>query len=229
MAAPRTYRSRTPRSGRRHAAGTNRARCEGTVSDSTHTQRKRRLGARDAIAVALATWAGVGFLPGAPGTWASLCVIVIFVLFSPFALVGWAIGCAVVTALGVWASGRAEQVFNRSDDGRIVIDEIAGQGIALLPLAGTPMFATTLPPAITPGEQLIVGVVTAFVAFRCFDIWKPGPIRRADRGEWSIGEAWGSDMRNGVSVMLDDVLAGLAAAVVVIVCLIALSTVGGLL
>ncbi len=155
----------------------------------------------------LATWGGVGFLPRAPGTWASLCAVGIFVLFSPSRVWGWLIACTAASALGVWASAIAERVFERADDGRIVIDEIAGQWIALLPLA-----ALATPP-LGEGAAMREGVfwggaVTAFVAFRCFDIWKPGPIRRADSGAW-VGK------RGGVSVMLDDVLAGVAAALVV--------------
>jgi phosphatidylglycerophosphatase A len=95
-------------------------------------------------------------------------------------------------ALGVWAADEAERAFGREDDGRIVVDEVAGQLLALLPL-------------------LLLGVaptwgwlVTGFVAFRCFDVWKPGPVRWAERR-----------FEGGAGVMLDDVVAGALAALVV--------------
>jgi len=103
--------------------------------------------------------------------------------------VGFHLGLIVgVTALGVWASGASERAFGRSDDGRIVIDEVAGQWIALTPQ----FFLSAALPAV---------VVTAFVAFRVFDIWKPGPVRWAERR-----------FRGGWGVMADDVVAGLLAA-----------------
>jgi phosphatidylglycerophosphatase A len=98
--------------------------------------------------------------------------------------------------LGIWAADVAERVFARKDDGRIVIDEIAGQLITLFPL-------------LLLGRARSLGwVVTGFVAFRVFDIWKPGPVRAAERS-----------FAGGAGVVLDDVLAGglaglcLAAAV----------------
>jgi phosphatidylglycerophosphatase A len=97
-------------------------------------------------------------------------------------------------ALGVWSSTLAEEWFAREDDARIVIDEVAGQVIALAPL----LFFR---PA-----SLFSGLVTGFVAFRLFDIWKPGPVRWAERG-----------FRGGVGVMADDIVAGIMAASILVV------------
>jgi phosphatidylglycerophosphatase A len=96
-----------------------------------------------------------------------------------------------LTCLGIWAADGAETAFGREDDGRIVIDEVVGQLLTLAPLlpAGA---ARSLP-----------WLVTGFVAFRVFDIWKPGPVRWAERR-----------FRGGVGVMMDDVVAGALAAVV---------------
>lgn len=104
-----------------------------------------------------------------------------------------------MTALGIWASGASEVVFGRSDDGRIVIDEVVGQWIAL-----TPLLALS-----RSGAPFLLAVVTAFVAFRVFDIWKPGPVRWAERR-----------FSAGVGVMADDCIAGVLAALVVGIALV---------
>jgi phosphatidylglycerophosphatase A len=87
-----------------------------------------------------------------------------------------------VVPLGIWSAGRAQALWGRHDDGRIVIDEVAGQ---LLALAFLPL-------------RLEVAL-TGFALFRLFDIWKPGPIRRAER--WP----------GGLGVVADDLVAGLLA------------------
>jgi phosphatidylglycerophosphatase A len=122
-----------------------------------------------------------------------MIALAIFVLLSnsPTGLV---VVWGALMAAGTWAASEAERVFARPDDGRIVIDEIAGQ-----------LFATSalllLPPA---SRTKLLGLVTGFVAFRLFDIAKPGPVRWAERR-----------FSGGLGVMLDDVVAGGMAAVVV--------------
>jgi phosphatidylglycerophosphatase A len=146
------------------------------------------------VAVAVATAGGVGFAPWAPGTFGAALAVTIFVLSSP-------LGPAPIAALGLgllgvgaWASDVAERAFGRKDDGRIVIDEVVGQLAALAPLLAAGQGARTS----------AAGLVTAFVAFRVFDIWKPGPVRWAERA-----------FRGGIGVMMDDVVAGLLGAGVV--------------
>ena len=85
------------------------------------------------------------------------------------------------------------------DPSEIVIDEVAGQWIALLPIAFGAANAGVGVTALWPGW------VAAFVLFRLFDIWKPGPVGWADRRHGPLG------------VMLDDVIAGVLAAIVTIV------------
>ena len=95
-------------------------------------------------------------------------------------------------SVGTWASDQAGRFYGVEDDGRIVIDEVVGQLIALAPLA-------------LPGVGWSwLAVVTGFVAFRVFDVWKPGPVRRAER------------LAGGAGVMLDDVVAGAFAAPLVV-------------
>jgi phosphatidylglycerophosphatase A len=143
------------------------------------------------LAAILASAGGVGLLPVAPGTWGSALAVAIFVLFSPVGL--WQFGLTLVALffLGIWAADTAERVFERKDDRRIVIDEVGGQLVALAPLL------------VLGSPRSLSALVTGFVLFRCFDIWKPGPVRWAERR-----------FAGGVGVMMDDLVAGLLAAAV---------------
>lgn len=150
---------------------------------------------RRTLVLALTTAGGAGFAPIAPGTFGSAVGVALYAL-----LAGWGSGGVLAVAglgliLGIWASGEAERIFERRDDGRIVIDEVVGQLICLAPLP-----ALAGPADLRSPLLLCVG----FLAFRLFDIWKPGPVRWAERR-----------FEGGLGVMLDDVLAGLLAAGVV--------------
>jgi phosphatidylglycerophosphatase A len=139
----------------------------------------------------LATGAGAGFSPVAPGTAGAAVGVAAYWLLAPagaFAVLGVAIA---LLAAGTAAAGVAERAFERRDDGRIVIDEVVGQLLALAPL---PLLA---PERARSPALLVAG----FLAFRLFDIWKPGPVRWAER-----------NFDGGAGVMLDDVCAGLLAA-----------------
>jgi phosphatidylglycerophosphatase A len=153
-------------------------------------------------------------LPKAPGTFGSALAIPIFVLFSPLSF-----GLQIVTWLGllgvgIWAAEIAGQAFGVEDDGRIVIDEVVGQWLAYLPLV--PLGFVVAPGNWSTPASLIL-LVTGFVAFRCFDIAKPGPVGRAER-----------HYHGGVGVMMDDVIAGAFAAVVLGLVALGLSA-GGVL
>ena len=117
-----------------------------------------------------------------------------------------------VTGVGIWASGAVEAWFGKPDDGRIVIDEVAGQLIALTPITfvqGLPIGSFPFLGGLSEATEGIdfrwLLVVTAFVAFRWFDIRKPGPVAWAEK-----------KFKGGLGVMADDVVAGLLAAVVVV-------------
>jgi phosphatidylglycerophosphatase A len=136
----------------------------------------------------IATFFGTGYLRPAPGTWGSLASLVPgLILYSFFGPVGLLIGCAVLFVIGIWASQKFLDDTGREDDPRIVIDEAVGQWIALIPV-----------------HDLMVTPLLAFLLFRFFDIYKPWPVSMIDR---KIDGAWG--------VMLDDVMAGLYAALCV--------------
>ena len=130
------------------------------------------------------------------------------VLFWPLAALPptlYALTVAATVCLGIWAADLAERAWSRKDDGRIVIDEIAGQLIALAPLLWLGR-AHSLP-----------WLVTGFVAFRVFDVWKPGPARWLEQ-----------NLRGGAGVVMDDVMAG-AMAAATLVALAALVRLGAFL
>jgi phosphatidylglycerophosphatase A len=154
-------------------------------------------------AVALSTGLGVGFIPGAPGTYGSALAILIFVLFSPLPGGLLLVSGLALGAVGVWSADVAEAVFQRSDDGRIVIDEIVGQLLALAPLLVLSAPSALPESAGSAAVPEIVWLVTGFVAFRCLDITKPGPVGWAER-----------QFSGGLGVMMDDVVAGGLAAVI---------------
>jgi len=141
---------------------------------------------RGGPAVWIATVAGAGYFPVAPGTMGSAVGVGVVAALDaiPFApawrdaLLGLAAGLIFFT--GVWAAGRSEKFFGRTDPGQVVIDEVAGQ-----------MFTFLLAPHAT-WKFLLAG----FVLFRLFDITKPFPARRAER----LAGGWG--------IMVDDVIAG---------------------
>ena len=159
----------------------------------------------DGAARWIAVVGGAGLAPVAPGTTGSLVAALAFFAVAraslgsetaPVALLGTlAVAIVGTFALGTWASGRAERIFGRHDDGRIVVDEVVGQWIALVPVT---LFLPRL-----DSFSLSVAVVTAFVAFRVFDIWKPGAVRWAERR-----------FEGGLGVMADDVVAGVYGALV---------------
>ncbi|MEM9177279.1 MAG: phosphatidylglycerophosphatase A [Myxococcota bacterium] len=152
----------------------------------------------DRLAHWIAVVGGAGYAPLAPGTMGSLVAALAFVA-AAYALepgrlaVGLALAIVATFAVGTWASGRAERRFGRHDDGRIVVDEVVGQWIALAPIVP---FLSALD-SFSRG----VAVVTAFVAFRGFDIAKPGAVRWAERR-----------FEGGLGVMADDVVAGVYGA-----------------
>jgi phosphatidylglycerophosphatase A len=142
----------------------------------------------------IATFGYVGLMRPAPGTWGSLVALplawALHLAGGPVALVA---GILVVGAVGWWAVAGE----GGGDESEFVIDEVAGMWIAILPVSVGAAHAGADILALWPGW------VVAFCAFRLFDIWKPGPIGWADR------------QRGPTGVMLDDLLAGVAAAVCV--------------
>lgn len=148
----------------------------------------------------IATFFYVGHLRPAPGTWGSLAALpVAYVLHEIGGPILLTVATVALFGVGIWAAGGYMAESNTHDPSEIVVDEVVGQWIALLPVS--------LGAAHAGAEviQLWPGAVAAFLFFRAFDIWKPGPIGWADRQPG----AWG--------VMLDDVIAGWIASLCVVV------------
>lgn len=136
-------------------------------------------------AVLIATWFGAGLLPKVPGTWGSLAAL-------PFAwLIAWQAGPygllfagLLAFAIGIWAGGVYAERTASEDPGPVVIDEVAGQWLTLVPAALDPL-------------HFFVG----FILFRIADILKPWPARWADR-----------ELPGGLGIMVDDIVAAAYAA-----------------
>lgn len=136
-----------------------------------------------ALAIAVGTGCGAGFAPYAPGTAGSLLGVGLYILLAAAGLPAVGIAVALLFPAGVWAAGVCGRRYGAHDHGRIVVDEIVGQLIAL----------ATFP--AQPGWLL-----AGFLLFRVFDIWKPFPAGRID-------EQW----RTPFGVMADDVVAAVYA------------------
>jgi len=143
------------------------------------TQWRTRL--RDGVAIFFASGLGSGFIPLAPGTWGSLVGVGLVWKFWGNSLFGQLTWVVLLGALGVWVSGVTCQYFKKQDCQYIVIDEIVGLMITMI---GIPITS--------------YGLVVGFLLFRFFDVVKPIPVNWVDR-----------KVKNGLGVMLDDVVAGL--------------------
>jgi phosphatidylglycerophosphatase A len=153
------------------------------------------------FATLLSTGLGAGLSPVAPGTAGSalgllLAVLLAGVLSSPHGaslapVVGLLMSGLAVAAAGIPLATRTCRVLGAKDPGCIVIDEVAGQLLASSPV---PLFLYR-----SSGASAAVWALS-FLAFRFFDIVKPGPIRRLQ------------DLPEGLGVVIDDVLAGFLAA-----------------
>ena len=145
----------------------------------------------------IVTGLGTGYLPIAPGTWASGVVCVIFLILvvvsrGNAALINGAmIVLAVLAGAACVGFGRfASGAFGKKDPHQCTLDEWAGQALTLFMLPGGSGGC---------GLDWLVVVATAFVAFRIFDIFKPPPARALER----LPAGWG--------VLLDDIAAGVYA------------------
>jgi phosphatidylglycerophosphatase A len=136
--------------------------------------------------VILATGFGAGYSPIASGTAGTLIAIPIYFFISAIPSPIYEITLAAFFFLSIWISENAEMFFKRKDDGRIVIDEMMGFFITMLWVPKTARF-----------------IVIGFFLFRFFDILKPFPIRQLEK-----------KIKGGFGVVLDDVLAGIYANII---------------
>ena len=132
------------------------------------------------LSVWLATGLGIGLISPAPGTVGSVVALLPWLLLRELSPLYYAIAVSLAFGLGVWAADRVIRALRIDDPGVIVIDEWIGLWIALFMAPDAWYWA-------------LVGLVL----FRVFDIWKPWPVRWADRA-----------LHGGFGAMLDDALAG---------------------
>src|ERR1700694_3898789 len=179
------------------------------VATSSIPPARKRKTAGDYFALAIST-CGVGYFPIAPGTMGSLVGVGLYLsiwagvdriltataiskrltalyVFTPH-LAFMLVVIFLLTMAGIWAGTRAAKLFQQEDPSEVVVDEVAGQMIALL---SGPFWVHTW-----------WSIFTAFLLFRAFDIWKPYPIRRLE------------GLESGLGIMADDVLAGAYALIV---------------
>jgi phosphatidylglycerophosphatase A len=135
---------------------------------------------------ALATWFGCGFAPIAPGTAGTLGAVPLYLVVARFGPQALWLAIAVVTGAGIWAASRVARELRVKDPQLVVIDEVAG------------LLVTMLPVSHVSWSALVAGVLL----FRFFDIVKPWPVR------------WLEKLPGGWGIVLDDVAAGIMGAAV---------------
>lgn len=132
-----------------------------------------------------------GLMPKMPGTWgtALACILAPF-LFLPLDFIWRCIVLLCLFIVGGIAADRAEKILKKKDPGEVVVDELVGVWLAMLPFASS---------------QILL-LVAAFLFFRLFDILKPWPVNASEN--WLPG---------GFGVMIDDVVAGIYAMICLVI------------
>ena len=139
----------------------------------------------------LATLGGIGLAPLAPGTAGSIFGWILFIVLSHY--IDFILGLlAAVAVLAILISGEASKNLVEKDHKSIVIDEFTGIWLAMVPV---------LYIASTQYERILYAVL-ALIFFRIFDIFKPYPISYIDK-----------NLKNGFGIVLDDIVAGIYAAI----------------
>ena len=145
-----------------------------------------------------ATLFGVGLLPFAPGTWGSLFGLILFFYTNIYLSINvqfFYLLLLVIILSAILVCYFATKMLgdNEKDQKAIVIDELAGVWIAFIPVSGIVMM-----------QEFLTYSVLAFLLFRVFDIWKPYPIGFIDK-----------KIKNHLGIVLDDIVAGLYAAIII--------------
>lgn len=144
-------------------------------------------GGKERVAFAIALWFGCGLSPIAPGTVGTLGALPVYLAVRGGGPIAILAVAALATVVGIWAAGVVARSRATADPQIVVVDEVAGVLVALA--AAPPTWA---------------GVTLAVLLFRLFDITKPFPARAAER------------LHGGLGIVLDDVVAGIYAALVVL-------------
>lgn len=137
---------------------------------------------RGRAALVLSTWFGAGLAPKAPGTAGTLASLPLVLIVKCFGSFYEALVLFALVFLAIWAADRSYRLLGRDDPPEVVIDEVAGYLLALF---------------LLPASWLTLSL--GFFLFRLFDIWKPFPIKRLEA------------IKGGAGIVLDDLVAGLYA------------------
>lgn len=135
------------------------------------------------MALIISSWFGSGLAPILPGTIGSLAGLPFVIVLSSLGAVYTGIFILIIIPLAIWASAVSQRLLSRNDPPEVVIDEVAGIFLSLF----------LLPPSW-------LNIILGFFLFRIFDILKPFPIGFIDR-----------NMKGGLGIVLDDILAGIYA------------------
>ncbi|HJF27085.1 phosphatidylglycerophosphatase A [Acinetobacter sp. RF15A] len=145
----------------------------------------------------LIVFSGVGFgsglAPKAPGTFGSAFALLFVPFWLSLGFLNSLFAMVIMSLIGIYICGKTAELMGVHDDGRIVWDEFAGQSITFLPV-------------LYMGQMNWLWLLVGFALFRLFDVWKPWPIRVIDR---QVG--------GGFGIMLDDIIAGLWAALCILI------------
>lgn len=145
----------------------------------------------------IATLGFVGRVKKAPGTAGSfLAVLCAPLCFLPFSLPMRLLILSVLFLIGIKASEQAEKELKEKDPSSVIIDEVVGQWLTLLPVNALSYFNSQ---TIMPQDWFVLMI--GFLFFRIFDIGKIGPVGLCER-----------KLQGGIGIMADDVMAGFLAA-----------------
>ena len=167
-------------------------------------EKRKPEGSLDYLSLGITTF-GVGYIPGAPGTYGSLLAVAFYAALSnlfgsyryspsatPPEFMVAAIHAIILLTfllfilLGIWAAGRSVELLGNTDAPQAVVDEVIGQLMVFL---------------FIPFTRSWVLIAAGFLLFRLFDIWKPYPVNNVQ------------DLPGGIGVCADDVAAGMYAGV----------------
>jgi phosphatidylglycerophosphatase A len=146
----------------------------------------------------------VGFIRPAPGTWGSIVgIILAYIVLKIVTFITFCLLLLFVILIGFWSTKKyIEKNSKKSDPAEVVVDEVIGQWIAVLPIG----YMIQLPEFNFEGLWFVWA--WAFVSFRFFDIVKLGLV------------GWADNLGGALGVILDDILAGIAAGFTVVVVLL---------
>ena len=138
--------------------------------------------------IILSSCFGIGYIPFASGTFASLFAILPYLLIARYnnvkSLLVYLLLVFVFSLIAIWVSNEAEKIFNEKDSHKIVIDEVAGFFLSMV---------------LLPAYNFKYYIIAAFFLFRIYDVWKPYPIRSSQ------------ELKGGLGVVADDLIAGFYA------------------